>query len=250
VVVPALDEAACLPRLVARLLGGPAGEDRADEVLVVDGGSRDGTAALAREAGAQVMLTEPGRGRQLAAGAREVRAELVAFLHADSLPRPGALAALRRTFVDPEVVACGMVQEIEATRGVYRAIERASSFRVRRLGWIYGDAGLTVRRRAYREAGGYASLPVFEDLDLCRRLGALGRVVLAEDARLAISARRWEAEGVVRATARNWLLTLAYLLGVEPHRLARHYSGNPRGAPAEPVGEQRDLETESAGGSA
>jgi hypothetical protein len=173
----------------------------------------------------------------------------LAFLHADSLPRPGALAALRRIFDDPEVVACGMVQEIEATRGVYRAIERASSFRVRRLGQVYGDAGLTVRRRAYRAAGGYADQPVFEDLDLCRRLGALGRVVLADDARLAVSARRWEAEGVVRATARNWLLTLAWLLGVEPHRLARHYSGNPRGAAAA-VGGRRDFETQSAGGSA
>ena len=218
VVIPALNEAGCLPALLTRLV------TECDELIVVDGGSSDGTAALARVEGARVLLTEAGRGRQLAAGARAAQSDILLFLHADCLPAPSALDAIRRAFGDPDFIAGGMSQRIDGVRPIYRLIERAANARVRRRGMIYGDSGLAVRRSAYLAAGGFADLPIFEDVELCRRLTGLGGVGLIRNADLLISARRWEREGVLRATARNWLLTGAFMFGLEPHRLARHYA--------------------------
>jgi rSAM/selenodomain-associated transferase 2 len=217
VIIPVLNEAAHLPALLSSLA------DDADEIIVVDGSSVDQTPAVARSFGCRVALTEPGRGRQLAAGARLASSDLLLFLHADCVPQPGALNAIRSAFDDPAFIAGGMVQHIDSQKRVYRWIERAANVRVKRRGMIYGDSGLVVRRSAYTAAGGFAELPIFEDVEFCRRLTGLGRVGLIDGAGLRISARRWEREGLVACTARNWLLTGAFLFGLEPHRLARHY---------------------------
>jgi len=215
--VPVLNEADSLPRLIESLAG------EVDEVLVVDGTSSDGSQALARELGARVLQTEPGRGRQLAAGARASECELLMFLHADSVLEPGSVAAVRRAFEDRELAAAGLSQRIENDRAIYRWIEGAANRRVRR-GMVYGDSGLVVRRAVYHSVGGFPDYPIFEDVELSRRLFGSGRIELIRGATLRISSRRWEREGVLRCTARNWLLTAAFLFGLEPARLARHYA--------------------------
>lgn len=235
--VPTLDEAERLPELLARLRSG-ADDDRADEVIVADGGSSDGTRSVAAAGGARVLLAPRGRGTQLARGAAQASAELLLVLHADCLPRPGALAALRRAFDDPRLDFAAMRQRIDDPGTLFRAIERASSLRSGLLGIVYGDCGLCVRRSAYEGAGGFRDLPLFEDLDLSRRLARRGRGRLVRDAELLVSARRWRREGPLRCTLRNWILTLAWLAGVAPERLARHYSPNGRGPGA--AGSGRD----------
>ena len=227
-VIPALNEARALPRLLESLVG------EADEVVVVDGGSSDGSQAIARQHGARVLLTDRGRGRQLAAGARVTKAELLVFLHADCVLEPGSMAAVCRAFEDSELIAGGMHQLIDGERAVFRWIERAANRRVRRHGMVYGDSGLVVRRSAYQAAGGFPVYPIFEDVELSRNLFGLGRIDLIRGATIRISSRRWDREGVVRCTARNWLLRAAFLFGLEPHRLARHYEPETLG-PASPL---------------
>jgi rSAM/selenodomain-associated transferase 2 len=235
VVIPTLDEAGSLPRLFASLgwssgAGAPpdGDPDAPDAVVVADGGSRDATVAVARAHGAQVLAARRGRGSQLAAGARLAPAELLLFLHADARVLPGSLARLRAAFDAPDLVAAGMRQRIDARALIYRAIERAADLRTS-LGRVYGDSGLAVRRSAYEAAGGFADLPLFEDLDLARRLRPLGRVALVEGAVVEVSARRWREEGVARRTLMNWLLTAGFWLGVDPARLERHYRPRRKG---------------------
>ncbi len=225
VVVPALDEREHLPRLLDSL---ERADESPDEVLVVDGGSTDGTPGVAAgRAGVRTLASERGRGAQLAAGALEATGELLLFLHADARVEPHALAALRAAFeADDTLDAAGMLQRIEHGARVYRWIERAANARVRR-GLVYGDSGLCVRRRAYDAAGGFRSLALFEDVDLSRRLRRRGRVRLVAGAGVVVSPRRWEREGVVRRTAWNRVLTLAFLAGVDPQRLARYYRAEP-----------------------
>lgn len=199
---------------------------------MVDGGSADGTPDVAERHGARVLRTARGRGLQLAAGARVAEsAELLLFLHADTHVAPGSIGAVRRAFRRPDLVATGMVQRIEAEERIYRWIEGAANRRVS-LGWIYGDSGLAVRRSAYEEVGGFREEPLFEDLDLSRRLRRRGPVALVEGARLYVSARRWREEGAVRRSVRNWLLTAAWGLGVAPARLERFYRPRTGGARA------------------
>jgi len=247
VIIPTLDEAAVLPRLLRALLEEAQPADRPDELIVVDGGSRDGTPQLAARAGARVLEARRGRGAQLAAGGRAASCELLLFLHADCLPAPGALTALRRAFGDPGLVASGMRQEVRAPGLFYRLVERAADGRVRRLGVVYGDSGLAVRREHYLAVGGYSELPLFEDVDLSRRLRRRGRVALVEDAQLSVSPRRWRAEGALKRTLLNWLLTAGYILGVSPRRLARFY---PARVAATGEAGGVGIETEREGGAA
>ncbi len=229
VVVPTLDEARALPRLLARLLSAQIPtDDRADEVIVADGGSRDATLALAASAaGATVLRAPRGRGAQLAEGARASTRDLLLFLHADCVPADGALRALREAFRNPQVSIAALHQRIEAAGWFYRLVERAADARCRR-GMVYGDSGLALRRTAYLEAGGFRPLRLFEDVDFSRRLGRVGRVHLVEGATLLVSARRWQREGALRCTLRNWILRASYALGVSPERLARHYGEHSR----------------------
>lgn len=220
-VVPTLDEAPQLPALLASLRGSHW-RDSAQEIIVSDGGSVDDTASLARRHGASLVTGEPGRGGQLARGAAHARSELLLFLHADARLRPGSLRAVRAAFEDPELVAVGMCQRIDHPGRIFRWIERMADRRVS-WGWIYGDSGLVCRREAYERVGGFRPLPIFEDLDLSRRLKRVGRAALVSGAVLTVSSRRWEQEGPVRRTIKNWCLTLAWAAGVAPERLARFY---------------------------
>jgi len=194
VVVPVLNEAARLPDLFASL---PAsGLQATDEVIIVDGGSTDDTVSVARAHGATVLDARRGRGTQLRRGAVEAAGDVLVFLHADMQVGAGALERVRAAFTDPSVVASGMRQRLDGKRAVYRLIERAANLRVRR-GWVYGDSGLAVRRAKYEEVGGFRDVPLFEDVDLSRRVRRAGRVVLVEDAELVVSTRRWERRGAI-----------------------------------------------------
>jgi rSAM/selenodomain-associated transferase 2 len=222
VVVPTWNEAGRLAGLVRSLE-----HQRVPlEWIVVDGGSSDGTADLARQLGARVVPARRGRGVQLAAGARLAQAELLTFLHADTWPGPGALDVVHRAFADPALEVAGMCQRIDHRAPFYRFVERAANRRVR-SGWVYGDSGLTVRRATYEAVGGFREIALFEDLDLSARLRRRVRVALLREAELVVSARRWEREGRLRRTFSNWFLTGLWLAGVDPDRLARRYRSCP-----------------------
>lgn len=221
-VVPTWNEEAALPRLLDATLGAGAALDRPDEVVVADGGSTDETAAIARERGCRVIHSECGRGHQLAAGAAGAEGDVLVFLHADARPFPGALARMRDALRDPAIHACAFSQAVEAEGRFYRMVERTADRRARR-GWVYGDSGLVIRRSVYDAVGGFKRQPLFEDLDLARRLRAHTEVRLLEGARVAVSARRWKREGALRTTLRNWTLTRLWRAGVAPSLLVRFY---------------------------
>ncbi|MEZ6016535.1 MAG: glycosyltransferase [Planctomycetota bacterium] len=229
--VCALNEEASLPRLLARLTEAGEVADRAAHVVVADGGSSDGTVRVAARFGAAVVPTARGRGVQLAAAAEALMAwqdaagqglDVLIFLHADAVPDPGALSALAARFA-AGAEAAGFSQSVEGPGRALRWIERAADARVRR-GMIYGDSGLALTPAAYRRAGGFEPLPLFEDVALSHALRRAGvRAQLVEGARLRVSARRWQREGILRCTLRNWMLRGLYELGVSPLRLARSY---------------------------
>lgn len=227
VILPTLGEEELLPRLLARLMDGE-GDDCADRVIVADGGSSDRTCKIAREAGCEVVECDAGRGRQLARGAERAQEDILLFLHADTVPAKGALSALRARYSDDAVQVTSMSQEIEATGVFYRAVERFADFRSARLGMVYGDSGLGVRRSVYAASGGFQDLTLFEDVVLSKRLRQQSRIWLVSEARLLVSARRWKKEGALSCTLRNWMLLGAFLLGRDPERLARHYTPHSR----------------------
>lgn len=217
VVIPTLNEAGTVPGVLSDL----AQLRHPTTVVVADGGSTDGTAAVARRHGAQVISAPRGRGPQLNAGAAVLATEWLLFLHADvRLPKEARLALERA--VTEERNAAVFALAIDA-RGVWpRLMEFGARVRDRLGGLPYGDQGLLVRRREFERVGGYPDVPIMEDVAIVRALGRLGPIRRLPAA-LHVSPRRWLREGPYRAWARNVALLVAWTAGVSPHRLARWY---------------------------
>ena len=217
VVIPARNEAGQIGKTLEALMACAAGSR--PELIVADGSSEDNTRQMARSMGAAVVTCEPGRARQMNAGAAAAAGEWLLFLHADTLPPTDYPRHIRETLAQPGVIAGAFQLHIDAPNRSLRAIEWCVNLRSRWLSLPYGDQGLFMRANTFRNLGGYADLPVMEDYELVRRLGKVGRVALAE-AHVVTSARWWLRKGVWCATLLNQACVVGYHLGVSPARLA------------------------------
>ncbi|MCI0642715.1 MAG: glycosyltransferase family 2 protein, partial [Gemmataceae bacterium] len=148
--------------------------------------------------------------------------ETLLFLHADCVLEQGALAAAERCLANPAVVAGCFRMHVQASAWLYRVIEWCASARVRLFGLIYGDQGLFVRRSDFEKWGGFPDLRFMEDLFLSKKIRGLGRSAVLRE-RILVSPRRWQQNGIVRQSLRNWLLTGLAAAGVHPDKLARFY---------------------------
>jgi len=217
VVIPALNAAATLPACLAAL---PA----AAETIVVDGGSRDATPAVARTHGARLLQRTGGRGAQLAAGLAAARGTFVLLLHADTVLEPGWQDAAAGFMANPaNRRRAGYFRFVlDAAHPAARRLERAVAWRSRALALPYGDQGLLIARDFLEALGGVRPLPLMEDVDLVRRIGRRGLVAL--DAAAVTSAARWRDEGWLRRSARNLGCLGLYFAGVPPARIVRLYA--------------------------
>lgn len=218
VVIPTLDEAPSITRTLDALLGTPG----VAEVIVVDGGSRDATVEIARGCGARVVTSGRGRGAQMHAGAEASRGRVLWFVHADTLPSAECAGQLARALADPSVVAGNFDVLFDGQRRAARFLTWLYP-RLRLLGLCYGDSAIFVRREAYRRVGGFRAFPIFEDLDLVRRLRRVGRVAHLR-AVVTTSSRRFEGRSFALTFARWSFLQVLYWLGVHPERLGRMYA--------------------------
>lgn len=217
VIIPVLNESATIGATLSTV---QANVDPLD-IIVVDAGSTDDTIARAARHGVRVISAPRGRGSQMHAGAMLAGGEALWFLHADTLPPEGAAGYIADALADDRVVGGNF--EIHFAGDFTSA--RVLTWLYRRLAWIglrYGDSAYFVRRSAYRAVGGFRPYPIFEDLDLVRRLRKQGRFVRVNGV-VETSARRFQGRWFALVFARWMFMQVLYWLGASPFWLGRFY---------------------------
>lgn len=218
VVIPVVADNEALVRLLERLRGLDVPPD---EIVIVDGGASAASRSLARRFRCTYVATRAGRGHQLHAGALRASGDVFWFLHADSVPPADGVTLIRARHC---AGAKGGYFGFRFTGSLHwykQVLARLINWRAR-IGTPYGDQGLFVARSAYDAVGGFADLPLFEEVRLVQRLRRAGTFTQVA-ATIGVSPRRWERDGWLWRTVGNRLLALAFMLGVSPRRLARRY---------------------------
>jgi rSAM/selenodomain-associated transferase 2 len=221
-IVPVLDEAASIEAALRPLAPLRA---RGTRVIVVDGGSSDGTAARAAPLADRVLGAPRGRATQMNAGARcdeAAAADVLLFLHADTRLPDDADLILRHALAASGRCWGRFDVRLDAPDWRLRLVETLMNWRSRLTGIATGDQAIFVTRAAFERLGGFAPLPLMEDIDFSRRARRLSKP-LALRHRVTTSARRWQRHGVWRTVLLMWRLRLAYFLGADPASLAQRY---------------------------
>ncbi|MBI4366556.1 MAG: TIGR04283 family arsenosugar biosynthesis glycosyltransferase, partial [Deltaproteobacteria bacterium] len=197
--------------------------DPSAEILVVDGGSADGTDALAADFPGVRLLRSPAmRARQCNIGAGAARGSLLLFCHADTAVTAAGIAEMRRALADSRISGGSFRFALADACGRFRVTEWGANWRSRWMRLPFGDQGIFCRAADFAAVGGFPAIPLMDDVTLIRRLKGRGRFVVLRTPAYT-SARRIARHGVVKSGLRNWGLLLAYRLGVAPERLARWY---------------------------
>ena len=217
VIVPALNEAESIEAALTR-----ARAAAVREIIVVDGGSSDGTAALAEPLADRVITAPRGRASQMNTGAALARGAVVLFLHADTRLPSGFDQLVLTALADPRVAGGRFDVSLEPGSPLIRLTAALINVRSRLSRIATGDQAIFARRSVFAEMGGFPDIPLMEDVAFSRALKRRGRVACLRQ-RVVTSSRRWRKHGVVRTILLMWSLRLLYFLGVSPARLRRVY---------------------------
>ena len=219
IIIPCLNEAAVIQRLLASLQPARA---RGAELVVVDGDSHDETIQLAEPLVDLVLITVAGRARQMNAGAAASNGDVLWFLHADSVV-DSTFPEVILSVMDAADVSWGRFDVALAGRSpLFRMIEFMMNWRSRLTGIVTGDQGMFIRRKLFEQAGGFPEIPLMEDIQLSTRLRKRCWPT-ALHYRIVTSTRRWEQSGILRTIVLMWRLRLAFFFGADPEQLAQRY---------------------------
>lgn len=220
IIMPALNEA---PGIAVALDALRDWRQAGHEVIVVDGGSDDDTVALARPRADQVLhCPRRGRSHQMNLGARASRADVLVFLHADVRLPAGAARHIHAALATRARGWGYFAVRLSGRTPMLRVVERMMNWRSRLTGIATGDQAVFVRRPLFAALGGFAPIPLMEDIALSRRLKEIHRPIRIESP-VTASSRRWERDGTWRTILLMWRLRLSFFLGADPHDLVRRY---------------------------
>jgi len=225
IIIPAVNEAASLPRALSHLRA----ESVTHEVIVAVGPSYDGTASLAEAGGCVVVESrDRHRARQMNLGAARARGEVLLFLHADSLLPEGALEKIADALMDARITGGAFARRYDVRSRFLRATCLLAELRGRIFGVFLGDQAIFVRREVFGAIGGFQEMEIFEDFDFSQRMRRVGRTITLRPP-IVSSGRRFYPEGPLAKTGRDFLMTCRYLWGESPDKLAMKFRRRAKG---------------------
>ncbi len=198
------------------------------EIIIVDGTREKDTLRAIRSNNVIKISSEQSRAKQMNAGASIATGEILIFLHADTELPIHALRTIGSFIEQIEYVGGAFDLGIKSDRLIFKVIGTLSSLRSRLNRVPFGDQAIFIRREYFYKIGGYKEVPLMEDLELLRRIKRSGDRIRIFHDRVMTSPRRWEKEGVIYCTLRNWTLQALYLLGVSPEKFVNFYKSDYR----------------------
>ncbi|TAF06837.1 MAG: glycosyltransferase [Nostocales cyanobacterium] len=192
------------------------------EVIVVDGGSDDGTPSVAQFLGASVISSAPGRAIQMNIGAAMASGEILLFLHADTRLPAGFDHMIRTALQQPGTIAGAFALRIDSPHWGLRLVEWGVKWRSHFYQLPYGDQAIFLTKTAFTEVGNFPQMPIMEDFELMSRLKRISKITIIE-VPVVTSPRRWLKKGIFRTTLLNQIIIIAYLIGVSPERIRKWY---------------------------
>lgn len=221
IIIPVVDEYYTINQTIKHINSLKADDDL--EIIVVDGSPTGETIKVIENKGIKKLITEKGRGNQMNKGASIANGEILIFLHADTYLPPNALHSIASAMRDHTYIGGAFDLGIDSDRLIFRVIEKMASLRSRITRMPYGDQVIFLRKDYFNNLGGFKSIPIMEDVDLMRRIKKRKGKIYIIEKRVKTSPRRWEKEGVLYCTLRNWVLITLYFLGAEPEKLIKFY---------------------------
>jgi len=221
VIIPVLDEIALINTTIEHLHNLQENEEL--EIIVVDGDPEGKTLRAITHDDVRKTTSPRGRGRQMNEGVAIASGGILLFLHADTALPPDALKLIAAVMQKTTYAAGAFDLGIKSERFVFRVIEFAASLRSRITRIPFGDQAVFTRKEYFDAIGGFKEIPIMEDVEIMQRIKKRGDKIVILPQKTFTSSRRWEAEGILYSTLRNWVLQILYFFGISPRKLSRFY---------------------------
>ena len=221
IVIPVFHEASLIDHAINHVKKISAGFE--SEIIVVDGDPKGSTLECVEHPNIVKIVSGKGRGRQMNKGATSAKGDILLFLHADTELPDEALTSIASVIDHKEYSGGAFDLGIKSGQRIFRLIEKAVSIRTRLTSLPYGDQAIFIRRKCFEALNGFREIPIMEDIEFMRRMKKSGNKIVIIPKKVNTSPRRWENEGILCCTLRNWALISLYSLGVEPEKIVRFY---------------------------